>query len=797
MKPHPFRLLIPAVALLAVAGARAQDQHALSAAEQKAFEAKSQGRYAEARDAFWELATSPVGDDERSAALHELHASVARLLAERTGAIDLRARLAELADRADVRAHPMLRDALLLDALDLDRSAGDLGATVEHTQALGFLSHWWIVGPFDNERGAGYAQSYDPERGFDPEGSYEGKKRPVRWRQLPVSEPPAGIVDLDAMVRPNDQVLCYAAVALKADQDGAVALHLGSDEAFQVFLNGKRIAGRDVTRPLVADQDAVVLDLKRGPNLLLLKICEGEGAFGFCARLRRLDGSPVEGVTESDAVDDLVAASQVPPAEPAKATAARGALDEFTKGADDGSAADAFRLALILLLRQSDDQTDRRDRHYAELAVQGMPDVPSARYLLAATRSTTGRAEEKDENTRRHDYETLLAKAPDEAEALVALGEMDLESIGAAERAESLARRALKVDGDFGKARLLLSKALDRLELQPLADRELERAAAPTADGHRNPEALADWTDRLVKRGDWTRLDAPLQDLLAEKFEWSTIDRSGRLLLRHGDRDAWIALLERAERTLPFDKEPRERLMHTYEAGGDPAKALSVLQDWLEICPEDDDALVDAARIHGLLGETDRQVELLRQALDLNPNRKAEARLLEFLESDAKPFYEAYELDADQVIAADKGAPPDAAEANDADQWMLQQDVVRAYKNGTTSVYHHRIVRILNDAGARRFARWFVPHYYGEQRARLLSLRVIKPDGTEQRPRLSGSSAQLPPLEPGDVLDVRSRVDDTAPTFFGDYFGLEHEFTADDGAPVSRSELGTGPRRGP
>ena len=117
-----------------------------------------------------------------------------------------------------------------------------------------------------------------------------------------------GVVDFDAMLRPNDQVLAYAAVALIVEQPTDALLWFGSDEAAKVFLNGDEVFARDASRHFRPDQDAVGLRLREGPNLLVFKVCDEEGAFEFAARLRAVDGSTLVGVTESDEPETLLAA---------------------------------------------------------------------------------------------------------------------------------------------------------------------------------------------------------------------------------------------------------------------------------------------------------------------------------------------------------------------------------------------------------------------------------------------------------------------------------------------------------
>ncbi|MDA0935019.1 MAG: DUF3857 domain-containing protein [Planctomycetota bacterium] len=773
------------LALTWVAALAAVPAQGLSDAERAAFALKSEARYPEALDAFLQLIASADGTP-RAAARAESHVSLASLLAARIGATERATAFEELAT-GDRPAG--LRDALLLASMNLHQAAGRLEEVARLERELGILSRFQICGPFDNERGAGYARDFGPENGFDPDAAFEGKARAVGWRELPITAPPGGFIALGAMIRPAEQVLAYAATALVAERDGPATLLLGTSGSFRVYLNGEEVAQRDVRRQAVADQDAIGLSLRAGPNLLVLKICAQDERPAFVARLRGPRGARCEGVVDTMDPALLAATSGAEPAAVPAPAPLRRAIDVLVEGAERGDPADAFAAATLLALRQPDDPTDRRDRGLAEQAVAGLPDFTAARYLLAYTRVQAGRAEEKDENARRRDYELILAQDARHAEALRSLAEMELEDVGAAARCEALCRRALQVAPDFAAARVLLSRALEALDLAPLAFDELVRAAAPDANGAVDPEAARRAGDALSGVGRHADAARAYAGSLRGHLRPGTAIDLANVLFRHGGFDAALEALRTAVRTNPFDDAPRRRIARALEANGDLAAAAAELRDWLDICPEDDATLVELARLAGLRGEEERRLELLRAAVALNPNLEAQARLIAFLESDETPFYAAYELDADAVLA-ERGTPPaDAEEANDAHYWVLQQDVVRAYDNGTRSVYQHRIVRVLSDRSTRQFATYFVPHDRQEQRARVLSARVLKPDGRELRPRLRGAYVQLPPLEIGDIVDLRARFDDVAPSFFGEYFGLVHPFVAPDGQPVGRSEL--------
>src|SRR5262249_35254958 len=160
-----------------------------------------------------------------------------------------------------------------------------------------------------------------------------------------------------------------------------------------------------------------------------------------------------------------------------------------------------------------------------------------------------------------------------------------------------------------------------------------------------------------------------------------------KTLLRLGEREQAAAQLEKAILAFPFERALRATLADLLEGEGKAEQSLKAWRSWLEICPEDDAALVAVARENGLLGNREAKGAALRQAIALNPNLKDQRRYLEFLEAEVVPFYKPYELSGDAILAADPGPPADSQSANDPYYYLQNQRIVRAYRNGTTSEY--------------------------------------------------------------------------------------------------------------
>lgn len=779
--------------------AAAVDQAPNADREAEALALKAAGRYAAALAAFSALVADPpaAADEAIRVARAEFHVEMVHTLASRISAIEVRDRLLEFADEHPFAARSgAFRDRCVHGALALAASAGDHGQVAELTQRLGFLGEWSIIGPFDNERGSGFGRSFAPETEFVADARYDGKKRAVHWRRLPdgIALANRGVVDLNAILRPNDQVLAYAATALTTVAAQTVVLHLGSDESVKVFLNGTELFARDARRRFAIDQDAVALPLQPGTNLLVLKVCEQEGGWAFAGRLRNLDGSPVNGVTASSDFAQLTTASAQEPAPQAADTSIdRGALTTLAAAleAEDADPEDAIRLGALLGLNHPDDETERRDFALAERAVRALPQSTQARYLLAFTRQREGASETRDENARRADYEWVIAKDPAHAEALRALAELELSSAGNADRAVQLLRRALEINPDYHRARHDLARAYESLELEGLASLELRRAAAVSPEGYCDAAALAAQRVELRRAQLRHEAHANAAHAMQRAQDARTVADYAWELTQIGRRETALEALDAGIAHYPFANWLTGQLANMLRSVGDYDAALTAYARWLEICPEDDDALVEVAQLHRLAGDREREREFLARALELNPNRKREQRLLEFLRTDEAPFYAAFAIDADlESLAAELAVDPETvAKSNDPYVHLVRHAVVRAYRNGTTSRYQHSVMQVTSEEGARGLTTFFVPHFWGEQRARLLEVQVRKADGSLLRPRVQDYYVQFPPLSVGDVCSLKYRVDDVAPTIFGDYFGLEHLLTADDGSAVRHSIL--------
>jgi 4-amino-4-deoxy-L-arabinose transferase-like glycosyltransferase len=163
-----------------------------------------------------------------------------------------------------------------------------------------FLTDWLVLGPFQNDQGAGVRRDFIDVTELK-RGQYEGVSGPITWR--PIS-PQFVRVDLNQFFAMSDarhvgnpeDVCAYAVTTLQSDSSRSAFLELaGSDDYAQLWLNGKMLT----PGPLMLQEAPKrrPIDLVQGDNVLLVKSCESIGSWYFTVRLTDDRGQDITGIT--------------------------------------------------------------------------------------------------------------------------------------------------------------------------------------------------------------------------------------------------------------------------------------------------------------------------------------------------------------------------------------------------------------------------------------------------------------------------------------------------------------------
>lgn len=152
----------------------------------------------------------------------------------------------------------------------------EMGQTVDLQKHFGFLTEWSIAGPFDNTALKGFDTVYAPEKAIDLSATYEGKEGPVTWKKVATTDE-YGVLNIAKQLSPFKGAVMYATTTFDSDKARPVEFRLGTPNAWKLWVNGKPIFARDeYHRGVQLDQYSVKADLKKGQNVILLKVCQNE-----------------------------------------------------------------------------------------------------------------------------------------------------------------------------------------------------------------------------------------------------------------------------------------------------------------------------------------------------------------------------------------------------------------------------------------------------------------------------------------------------------------------------------------
>ncbi|MEN8118846.1 MAG: hypothetical protein ABFS35_00775, partial [Bacteroidota bacterium] len=173
--------------------------------------------------------------------------------------------------------------------------------SINELETGNFLQDFMMIGPFPNplpdgvknyfhldHTCLGFSKDYLINAGGEKEVhpfigqtvEYEPGKS-LKWEKEHSSN---NEVDLKRIFTPNEKVVCYAAIWIESDKEQEKIFGIGSNDGIKAWFNGKMILKVHKPRTVNIDDEYLKLNFKKGLNLLLLKIEQGFGGWGFVLR---------------------------------------------------------------------------------------------------------------------------------------------------------------------------------------------------------------------------------------------------------------------------------------------------------------------------------------------------------------------------------------------------------------------------------------------------------------------------------------------------------------------------------
>jgi transglutaminase-like putative cysteine protease/Flp pilus assembly protein TadD len=663
---------------------------------------------------------------------------------------------------------------------------GDHQAADALAEELGMVRAWRILGPFDNDGRRGFDTTMPPEEHLDAPtaltAEVQGAERPIHWRTLPDLTGTDSVV-LGPFLTPSTDVCAFAETFVELDRARPVTIVAGATGALRVWWNGARVIEDGTYRTIDLERDIAIAAGRGGWNRVLVKVCGASAGAAFLMRVGEADGLPMRVHADPDGATVAAAAPATAPTLPAAPSSILAELEhEVEAHPSDAAATEA--LARYLGYTHGADATEHRVRDLAQHATELHATVENL--LFAA-----------DQQTTRRDRSRLVMQA-------VALAPTDPRV--------QLAHASLVVDGAAGERALAMLEAipmttttgftaagvrarlLDALGLDDSAFAivEAQLAAAPGA-----PAYLRTVAEMENGRGHVDRSLVLRRQLLAIRAD----DTTSRHVLvddavARGAHDEAVEMVRTELAMHPTNPSTMSWASGIYDALSMETEAVDALHAETELDPDDATSRVALGQLLLRLDRRDAALASLREALALRPQDASTRMLIEQIQPEERPD-EAYATAMEEILGRRR---PDG-------QWQAtilhDLEVHTVHESGLSSRFRQLVIQIHDDQGARANRSHAIYYEPSTQWVDVRAARVFRGDQilssysigehslAEPQYRIYYSAREvvvtLPVLEPGDVVELRYRVEDVAArNQFADYFGNIRGLAA--GVPTVRMD---------
>jgi len=222
------------------------------------------------------LSSDSLGDDAARAVI-AIASSLAA--ADKDKAVGLYRQVLAAGKRADV-----MREAV--------RGLRDLGVAADPAAEAGFVTRWWVIGPFKDLKRLMKEDVVATGGPIDVSQRVSVGDKKFRWRRARVDDP-LGMLDLEQAVAEMEDCGAYMYAEVTSDAARDVLLKIGSDDDVVCWLNGKQVHAFFGPRGYAPDQDVVHAALIAGRNAILLKVLNRGADWAAGLRITDPTGQPL------------------------------------------------------------------------------------------------------------------------------------------------------------------------------------------------------------------------------------------------------------------------------------------------------------------------------------------------------------------------------------------------------------------------------------------------------------------------------------------------------------------------
>ncbi len=576
---------------------------------------------------------------------------------------------------------------------------------------LGFITNFFMIGPFKNESRAGMDEVYPPEDRIDLNKRYTvSAYHETKWRLNSFHHLDG--IDLKSYFTPDQNSIAYFLLYLDVTNKSYHDIIYGSDDGIKIWVNNRMIVNEDIYRSGYFEQNRVKVLFKKGLNKILIKSSQESGAWKLYFRILPLNYS-IRNNTNSEGLFLQEISGQTN----YKMDYSFSKTEEEIKG--------NFLKGLYYFITGDYPEKDRLDEKYFQASLKQDNYNPVYNYYYAVA--------QKEKAESRHYLLRSKAVYSSNVEARSRLGiyYYDLKMF---DQAMDYFNQAAGLNNSFGlikyyKALLFYKNNLPVQALEMFS--ECEKNNIKLHEVYYYTGQIY-WSRKEYKKAN----DYLLKSFNVDPYNYILTFRNNLIsYLVANNRVSMIGrLIKESLKVNPDDPALLNSFSRFYLNRNDITNTVRLNRASLLLDGANPGTLRIASDIMLNQGETNQAVSYLKKIIDVDAHNKNIKRRIAFLQKRSKDPIQDYMPDTDKIVKKifQKSNKEYLKKYKEASGIVVRDNrIVRVSKNGTQEEAITKIYYILNESGIKIFKKGNVDFNPDFNNVEITSARVIYRDGQE------------------------------------------------------------------